>query len=332
MRAQAVVATAPSEVAVAEVEVPEPGPEDVVVHVLHSWISNGTEGSFLRGERMGGDTPRRDTDPQPFPHVPGYQKVGIVERVGGAVENLARGDLVFVSISRVSGMFYGEGGHVSPAVAHRSQVWRLPAGADPLAYSGLVLAQVGFNCGTTAPLARGDATVVLGDGLVGHWSAQTLASRGARVLLVGRHADRLAKFRPRPGDAVLDAESGAPLNAVRRWAPDGVQVVVDTVGSVPAMQALYPCLRRGAHLVSAGFHRGRGLIDIQPMRDRELALHAPSGWTRERVQQTMEMVGQGELQTLPLITHRFPMRQAALAYHLILRRTEPCLGVVLDWN
>src|ERR1700731_4528166 len=106
MKAYGAVATAPWRVEYLPVEVPNPGPEDVVIRVTHSWISNGTEGSFVRGERIAGDTPRSDTDPLPFPHVPGYQKVGVVEWVGSAIADLAVGETVFATVSRVEGMFY----------------------------------------------------------------------------------------------------------------------------------------------------------------------------------------------------------------------------------
>ena len=53
----AAVAVAPWRVVYRAVDVPEPGPEDVVIRVLHSWISNGTEGSFVRGERGSPRTP-----------------------------------------------------------------------------------------------------------------------------------------------------------------------------------------------------------------------------------------------------------------------------------
>src|ERR1044071_7347737 len=122
MKAFAAVAVQPGRVEFQAVTVPEPGPEDVVVRVFHSWISNGTEGSFVRGERIAGDTPRQPDDPMPFPHVPGYQKVGVVEKVGIDVPDLEVGEVVFATISHVRGMFYSSGGHVSPAVTHRSQI------------------------------------------------------------------------------------------------------------------------------------------------------------------------------------------------------------------
>jgi 2-desacetyl-2-hydroxyethyl bacteriochlorophyllide A dehydrogenase len=204
MQAHAVVATAAGRVEYQSVTVPEPGPEEVVIRITHSWISNGTEGSFVRGERIAGDTPRADTDPLPFPHVPGYQKVGVVEWVGRDVSNLRVGETVFAAMSHVDGMFYGDGGHVSPAVTHRSQIWKLPPGLDPVAASGLVLTQVGYNVGIRPQVSIGDAAIVLGDGMVGHWAAQTLQFRGARVLMAGKHDERLAKWEMRPGDRIVN--------------------------------------------------------------------------------------------------------------------------------
>jgi 2-desacetyl-2-hydroxyethyl bacteriochlorophyllide A dehydrogenase len=338
MRAWAVVATAPGRVEFRAIEVPEPGDEDVVVRVTHSWISNGTEGSFVRGERIAGDTPRRPSDPLPFPHVPGYQKVGVVERVGAAVDDLRSGDRVFATVSAVSsGMFYDYGGHVSPAVTRRSQVYRLPDGADPAAFSGLVLTQVGYNVGTRPALPPGAASVVLGDGMVGHWSAQMLRHRGARVLLVGRHDDRLARFRPGAGDRVVNARREDPLAAAREWAASGggdgrVHAVADTVGSVPDLEALYPLLAHGAHLVSAGFCGTEGLLDVQKLRERELTLHAPAGWKRDRMEATLTLVASGALETLPLVTHRLPASRAAEAYDMVLSRAPGVLGMILDWE
>ncbi len=141
MRAQAVVFTAPRCVEFRDVDCPEPGPEDVVIALTHSWISNGTEGSFLRGERLAGDTARREGDASPFPIIAGYQKVGIVTAVGAKVTEHRIGDHVFAVMSEVEGMFDRHAGHVSPSVCHRDFVHKLPpeAAADPAAFSGMVL-------------------------------------------------------------------------------------------------------------------------------------------------------------------------------------------------
>ncbi len=331
MKANAVVAVEPWRVEFKEIDVPDPGLDDVVIRVTHSWISNGTEGSFVRGERIAGDTLWVDGDPVPFPHVPGYQKVGVVEWLGEAVTGLSIGQTVFATVSKVTGMFYGSGGHVSPAVTHQSQVWALPDGLDPVAASGLTLAQVGYNVGTCAPTKPDDKVVVLGDGLVGHWSAQTLQMLGCTVCLVGRHPDRLSKFDPGADGCVLNARDGGIEEAIRRWAPEGIALVADTVGSIESIEALYPAMRHAGRIVSAGFYGRDGLINIQKMRAKELSLHAPAGWSKARMDATLAALGRGDLQTLPLITHRIKAAEAGAAFEMILHKMEPHLGVVLDW-
>ncbi len=341
MQARAVVFTAPNTVEVQNVSCPDPGPDDLVVRVTHSWISNGTEGSYLRGERIAGDTPYREGDDWPFPVVAGYQKVGVVEWVGDHITDIEVGETVFATMGAVGGMFEPRGGQVSPSVCRRDGVWKLPScgsgeaasgSCEPLAYAGMVLTQVGYNCGARPAFELGDGAVVVGDGLVGQWAAQTLAWRGAEVVLVGRHDDRLAKFGPGPARHVVNAKSTDWKSAVRSLLPQGVQVGVDTVGSVELVMDLFDVMRRFAHLVSAGFYGTQDAVSLQPLRYKELAVHLASGWWPDRMDHTRRLIATGQLQTLPLITHRFPVLDAARAWELIESKREPVLGVILDWG
>jgi 2-desacetyl-2-hydroxyethyl bacteriochlorophyllide A dehydrogenase len=338
MKAQAVVFEAPGEVTFRQVGCPQPGPRDVVVRVTYSWISNGTEGSFLRGERIAGDTPYRPGDPVPFPLVPGYQKVGLVEWVGPEVDDIELGEMVFAAMGKVEEMYELMGGHVSPSVSPREQIWKLPAdvlsaGLDPLAFSGLVLTQVGYNCGTRAPVHVGEVAVVLGDGMVGQWAAQTLAWRGAEVILVGHHDYRLDLFAEGPLRRRLNARAqGNWVQAVRDLAPGGIQVLVDTVGSIDSVEALVPLMQRHGRIVSAGFYGTDDHLPLQPLRARELAVDMVSGWALERMNHTRALVAAGVLETLPLITHHLPAHQVAEAWELIASKREPVLGVILQWG
>lgn len=329
----AVVAEDARQIAYREIEVPAPGPDEVVVRVVVSWISNGTEGSFVRGERIQGDIPWRETDPWPFPHVPGYQKCGFVKSVGENVTHVKEGDRVFSSISWVrGGMFWDYGGHVSPAITPAGEVRKLPDNVSFTAASGLVLAQVGYNSGIRPPVEQGDFAVVIGDGLVGHWSAQTLAHRGARIALVGRHDSRLGKYALKDGDILINEKNESAIERIAEWSGNQVQIVVDTVGSVPAIVELYPTMRFNGHVVSAGFYGEKADLDIQKLRAKELTLHTPAGWSAGRMDATLDWLSKGYIQTEHLITHRFRVTEAAKAYELILARNEPVLGVVLDWE
>lgn len=331
MQANAVVFTAPNTVEYRAVTCPEPGPRDVVVRVTHSWISNGTEGSFLRGERIAGDTPYRPGDPWPFPIVAGYQKIGVAEWVGAEVNDIAVGETVFAALGKVEGMFSPWAGQVSPSVSPREQIWKLPAGVEPLACAGLVLTQVGYNCGVRAPIAVGEGAVVIGDGMVGQWAAQTLAWRGAHVLLVGRHEERLRLFGNGPLRGTVNAHEQDWLQVVRERLPAGVQIAVDTVGSTAVVEQVMGVMKRYGHIVSAGFYGTQDQLALQPLRNRELSLDLVSGWSQPRMDATLALIAAGHLQTLPLITHHFPVTQAADAWHLIAQKGEAVLGVILDW-
>jgi threonine dehydrogenase-like Zn-dependent dehydrogenase len=177
--------------------------------------------------------------------------------------------------------------------------------------------------------------VVLGDGLVGQWAAQTLAWRGARVAMVGRHRDRLDHFAPASGAphgcTAIHAREADWLEAVRDQYPEGIGVFVDTVGSIAEIEKVEPAMARYGHIVSAGFYGTQDQLPLQPPRYGELSIHLVSGMTPERLTHTLDLVAAGRLRTLPLITHRFPVREAAAAWQLIRTRSEPVLGVVLDW-
>jgi len=332
VKSKAVVFTAPNTVVVDEIACPDPGPDDIVVRLTHSWISNGTEGSYLRGERSDGDTPFRSGDPRPFPVVAGYQKIGVVESVGKAVDGFTPGETVFATIGRVKGMHHWYAGQVSPSVCPSGEVWKLPEECDPLGFAGMVLTQVGYNAGTRPRIAVGDLAVVFGDGMVGQWTAQTLAWRGAEVVLIGRHKERLRLFATRPFRHTINATASDWTVALRStFGEKSFQVAVDTVGDVSLMEAVLPFMRRFAHLVSAGFYGEADPFRLQPPRYGEHTIDLVSGWTRSRMDETLRLIAAGWLQTIPLITHHFPVDRAAEAWQLIESKAEPVLGVILDW-
>jgi 2-desacetyl-2-hydroxyethyl bacteriochlorophyllide A dehydrogenase len=263
--------------------------------------------------------------------IAGYQKIGVVEWTGAEVDDLEVGEVVFATIGLVEGMHHDYAGQVSPSVCPRREVFKLPDGVEPLAFAGLVLAQVGYNAGMRPPAEAGAVAVVVGDGLVGQWTAQTLAGRGAEVVLVGRHDDRLAKFADWPGASVVNAHREDWEEDVRRRYPGGIHVGVDTVGSLAVLEGLRGAARRFGHLVSAGFYGADDAYPLQPPRYKELSIHLVSGWTRSRLEATRAAVADGRLATLPLITHHFPVARAAEAWRLIETKAEPVLGVILDW-
>ena len=72
-------------------------------------------------------------------------------------------------------------------------------------------------------------------------------------------------------------------------------------------------------------------MPLQPPRHGELSIDLVSGWAQDRMDKTLELIAKGSLKTEELITHRFPVDEAAEAWSLIESKSEPVLGVILEW-
>ncbi|MBL8993983.1 MAG: alcohol dehydrogenase catalytic domain-containing protein [Spirochaetia bacterium] len=333
MKTKAVVFESPREVSFREIEVPELGEGEVLVRTRYSLISNGTESSFLRGERIGGDTPSVPGQVLPFPQVPGYQRVGVVEAIGKSVRRFKIGDTVFATMTRVSGMAMDQGGHVLRGPVLESEAHLIPPGLEEVEASGLVLSQVGYNCGSGYEAEPGEAALVIGDGLVGLWTAETLAARNFVVLLAGRHRERMSRLGfSFPHEAVDQWNLSIPKKFLSERGLASFSAVVDTVGNNETVLGMLPLLKRGGTLVSAGFLGNAGAIDIQKLRNHEATLRTPSGWTAKRLEETLRFHQLGRLRLRPYLSHTLPAENAAKAYDMILNKRENFLGILLDWR
>ncbi len=333
MQAEAVVFTAPNQVEFKTVECPEPEPDELVIRMKHSWISPGTEGSFLRGERIGGDTPYYEGGPWPFPIILGYQAVGVVEYVGPKVGDFQVGDRVFTDGGRVKNMYRDYGGHISLLVTSNSRknILKLPETPEALSFSGLLLTQVGYNSGSRAPIMPGEYALIAGDGLVGQWAAQTLTWRGAKVIMLGEKYERLNIAGELTGCTIINIKKTDWVSEVERITSGSIAMAVDAAGSVQFTEDAIQVMRRFGHIVSAGFCGNNDQFHLQHLRDKELTLHSVAGCVKERLQKTLELIADGTLKTLPLITHHFPAHAAAKAWDVIRDCNTHSLGVVLDW-
>jgi threonine dehydrogenase-like Zn-dependent dehydrogenase len=123
-------------------------------------------------------------------------------------------------------------------------------------------------------------------------------------------------------------------------------VVFDITGNPIAMQGALRLARRKGRVVVLGSPRGPVSIDFhEEVHTRGLEIigahnsvhppvetsHAP--WTVARdVELFLAWQEAGVLDVRPLITHRYPWRQAPKAYQMLLEDRTRALGVILDWS
>ena len=104
MHAKALICDENQSFSYADVALPDPGPEHLLIRALYSGVSIGTEFALIRNKIAG----------QQYPLCTGYQGVGVVEHVGEKVDAFKVGDKVYYRDNR-EGMQLPDGTKVSAA-------------------------------------------------------------------------------------------------------------------------------------------------------------------------------------------------------------------------
>src|SRR5262245_27590052 len=231
MKTQAVVFVEPKRVEVQEMEVPDPGHNEVGIRTAYSGISQGTERWALTG-RYG----HFDVDFSAYyPCSPGYQAAGIVEALGSEVTALEVGDHVFTAGTRflAPGHKYPgpcQASHSGYLVASQSNVTRVSPEVDLAVASLYHMAGVSRYGVRLAKVQPGELVVVIGLGMIGQMSAQAARRAGATVIATDLIAARCDAARAHSADRVVDASAESLVEVVREEAPNGPDVVIDTTG------------------------------------------------------------------------------------------------------
>lgn len=210
-----------------EREVPEPGAGEVRVRVVVSGV-NPTDWKARAGARPG--------RPTPFPEVvPDQDGAGIVDAVGPRVAGLEVGDRVWVFLAA----------HERPtgtaqeyAVLPPTRVVKLPDAASfDLGASLGVPAMTAHRALTVAdggparlgPGALDGRTVLVagGAGAVGHAAIQLARWSGARVVTTVSSPEKAALATAAGAHHVVNYRAGDTAKAIRAFAPDGVDLVVE---------------------------------------------------------------------------------------------------------
>ncbi len=220
---------------------PALGPRSVRIEV-HAAGVNFADSLLLRG--------RYQVRPRP-PFVPGLEIAGVVQEVGAETRACRVGD-------RVLGvMRYG--GYADEVVMPEENTYPLPPGMDfttgaafPVAY-GTAHGALSWK----AALATGETCLVLGAaGGVGLAGVEVAAAMGARVIAAAGSDEKLAICRAHGAVAGINYQTERVRGRLPELAPDGVNVVLDTVGGNAGDDALRRLAWDG-RIVTVGFAAGR---------------------------------------------------------------------------
>ncbi|MFI6265910.1 zinc-binding dehydrogenase [Micromonospora sp. NPDC051006] len=319
------------------------GPGQVRVRTCYSGISAGTELTLYRGSnpRLSKDwddaarmfVPRQS--PVPYPLVGfGYEEVGEVIEVAPGVTDRHPGQVV-----------WGIWGHRAEAVLAADAVQPLPPGLDPLAAVFARPGAIALTAVLAGDLHLGDWVGIFGQGVIGLLATRLAVLSGARVVAVDRVASRLTHAARYGARAAVDAGSESAA-AVLRGATGGrgADVCLELSGAYPALHEAIRATTHAGRVVAAGFYQGQadglGLGEEFHHNRIQLVAAQVSGptpapgmagrWTGARVAQTfMDLVAEGAVDPLPLVSHVVDASAVADALALLDRGDGDVLQVVL---
>jgi len=134
-------------------------------------------------------------------------------------------------------------------------------------------------------------------------------------------------------DVVINHLEQDVVSEVKRLtAGKGVDVAIEALGTQDTFENALRVLRPGGTLSSLGVYSGKLSIPLDPfaagLGDHKIVTTlCPGG--KERMRRLMELVRNGKLDLVPLLTHTFTLDQIAEAYQLFGNRRDGVIKVAI---
>ncbi|HYN08798.1 MAG TPA: bi-domain-containing oxidoreductase [Vicinamibacterales bacterium] len=279
----------------------------------------------------------------------GYSCAGDVLEVGAAATEFHVGD-------RVACAGLGHANHAEIDYVPRNLAARMP---DAVSYDDGCFVTVGtiaLHGVRLAEIALGDRVVVIGLGLVGQITAQLARCSGAMVIASDIDPDKLEMAKRLGAHHVVPANSLASTVAelTGGLGADSVLLCAAAKSDEPMRQAAAVSRLKGRVIVVGDVGMA---IERRPFFEKELTLlvsrsYGPGRydpeyelrgrdypaayvrWTEGRnMQAFLDLLGRGDIQLAPLVTHRFAIDEAESAYDVVTgKRPEPAVAILLEYN
>lgn len=317
--------------------------------MLYSGISAGTQLTAYRGtnpmvgKRMNEDLrlfEQRDDASSLYPVIGGwaYEEIGEVRELAPDVEDIRPGDLI-----------YGTWGHRSTQIVTREFALehRLSPKLNPVVGIFSQMGCIALNAVLDAQIRVGETVAVFGQGVPGQLVAQLARLNGATVIAIDLDDYRLEKSRAFGADHTINSGACDDVAKEMRKLTDGrgADTVIEISGSTHALHEAIRTVAYNGRVVAAGFYQGQGAglylgeeyhhnrVQLICSQIGAVAPELNRRWDRIRMERTIfELAEQGKLDLEGLITRIMPFAEAADAYRMLDRHSEPNLQVVLSFN
>lgn len=284
----------------------------------------------------------------------GHETVGVVEQVGSAVTGFRPGDRVTVNVETFCGeCFFCRHGFVNNCT-HPEGGWALGCRIDggQAGYVRVPLADRGLNRipGNVSDLQA----LFVGDILAtGFWAARISEIKpGDTVLLLGAGPTGLCALEcvrlHAPGKIIVCEKDPERLRFVRRLRPEvltvtpeeaeafvrahsehgGADRVIEAAGSEESFRLAWACARPNAIVTVVALYDRPQLLPLPEMYGKNLTFKT-GGVDGCDCGEILRLISEGKLDTAPLVTHTFALRDILRAYDLFERREDGVMKIAV---
>jgi len=319
-----------------QVPVPEVGPGEVRVRI-HAALTCGTDLKvFRRGYHARMIVP---------PAIFGHELAGVVDAVGPGVADWQPGDRVVAANSAPCGecffcgvdreelcedLLFLNGAYAEyvtvPERIVRRNLLRIPEGlpfeaaalVEPLACAVHGVEETGVR--------EGETVAILGAGPLGLLLARCAVLRGARVLMLGRRAERLRAALELGAEEVLDVTADDGVDWVaERTGGRGADRVIEAVGQPGTWQQAIALSRKGGTINLFGGCPARTAIDLDTGRLHydALTLIGTFHHTPATIRGALRLLAEGSVPWEVLVRERVALDQLPEVLPLLARGGGP---------
>jgi threonine dehydrogenase-like Zn-dependent dehydrogenase len=351
---KAAVFVEPGRIVLDEKPIPEVGPLDALVRVTTTTIC-GTDVHILKGEY-----------PVRKGLTIGHEPVGVIEKLGSAVQGYREGQRVIAGAITPSGYSNASlaGCHAQDG-AGTAHGWK-PLGGwkfgntidgcqaeyvlvpDAMANlapvpDGLTDEQVlmcpdimstGFAGAESGNIRIGDMVAIFAQGPIGLCATVGARLMGATTIIAVESVPARIEMAKRLGaDHVVDFRQVDAVAEIRRLTDGrGVDVAVEALGTQTTFEACLRVLRPGGTLSSLGVYSSDLRIPLDAFAagigdHRIITTLCPGG--KERMRRLMAAVASGRADLRAFVTHRFTLDQIEEAYDLFAQQRDGVLKVAI---
>jgi 2-desacetyl-2-hydroxyethyl bacteriochlorophyllide A dehydrogenase len=329
---KAVVFLGERQVKVIDVDVPEPGKGEVLVQIKASGLCGSS--SDLKPYRM----PENQLTEQQRSLVRGHEPCGVVARLGPGTNNVEVGSRVMVHHYRGCGKClpclsgwpqmchigfggYGlnlPGGHAEYMVCVQTACVPM---LDELSFEEAACISCGASTAYQAlkrlRLSGFNTLAVFGQGFVGLAATMLANAAGVRVIAVDLDDERLMAASRFGAWATVNSSSHDPVEAIRTLTGGlGVDAGLDCSGADVAQTAMMASVKSWGQVCFVGVGTNPKL-DILQVTRKQVTMYGSWTFGTRELAELGDLVVSRRLPLGDLITHRFPLDDAAQAYRLL---------------